>query len=100
MLELKDSVLEKMDNEVKEPSRFKVMLFNDDFTTMDFVVMVLMVVFHKSLEQAQMIMLAIHRGGKAVCGVYTYEIAETKVAQVQAMAEQHKFPLRCAMEEE
>ncbi|MFA7231666.1 MAG: ATP-dependent Clp protease adapter ClpS [Victivallaceae bacterium] len=100
MYELKENVLEKVSDELKEPSRFRVMLVNDDYTTMDFVVMVLMLVFHKSLGEAQQLMLTVHRAGKAVCGVYTFEIAETKVAQVEAIAEQHKFPLRCTMEEE
>ena len=75
-------------------------LFNDDFTTMDFVVMVLMVIFHKSMDDARNLMLAVHKKGSAVCGVYPYVIAETKAAQVKAMANQHKYPLRCAIEEE
>tara|TARA_B100000609_G_C17108172_1_gene378323 strand:+ start:251 stop:556 length:306 start_codon:yes stop_codon:yes gene_type:complete len=86
-------------DEVKEPSMYKVLLLNDDFTEMDFVVMVLMMVFHKPLNEARNLMLQVHSSGRAVCGVYTYEMAETKVAQVGAMAESHRCPLRCVMEE-
>ena len=100
MHEFKDAVLEKVDDDVQEPPLYKVVLFNDDFTTMDFVVMVLMVVFHKSMDEARNLMLAVHKKGSPVCGVYPYVIAETKAAQVQAMANQHKYPLRCAIEEE
>lgn len=100
MHQIKESVLQENSQQLQEPSRYKVLLLNDDYTTMDFVVMVLMVVFHKSLEDAQNIMFNVHRNGKGLCGVYAFEIAETKVAQVAAMAEQHKFPLKCVLEEE
>jgi len=99
MHEFKDAVLEKVDDDIQEPPMYKVVLFNDDFTTMDFVVMVLMVVFHRSLDDAKNLMLAVHKKGSAVCGIYPYVIAETKVAQVQSMANQYKYPLRCAAEE-
>lgn len=100
MHQVEKTVLQESDKELQEPSKYKVLLFNDDYTTMDFVVMVLMVVFRKSLEESQEIMLNIHRNGKGLCGVYAFEVAETKVAQVSSMAEQHKFPLKCGLEEE
>jgi ATP-dependent Clp protease adaptor protein ClpS len=100
MHQVKKTALQENYQELQEPSKYKVLLLNDDYTTMDFVVMVLMVVFHKSLEDAQAIMLNIHRNGKGLCGIYAFEVAETKVAQVGAMAEQHKFPLKCSLEEE
>jgi len=76
-----------------------VLLHNDDYTTMEFVVMVLQDVFHKTAAAATQIMLHVHRNGIGVAGVYTYEVAETKVAIVEAMARQHEFPLKCTMEE-
>jgi len=86
--------------ELKEPKKYKVFLLNDDYTTMDFVVDVLCDVFHKSYEEAVNIMLTIHKQGKGLCGVYTYEIAETKVDQVHRLARAHQFPLKATMEEE
>ena len=86
--------------ELKEPKKYKVFLLNDDYTTMDFVVDVLCDVFHKSYEEAVNIMLTIHKRGKGLCGVYTYEIAETKVDQVHRLARAHQFPLKATMEEE
>ena len=100
MHQVKKAELQQSYQELQEPSKYKVLLLNDDYTTMDFVVMVLMVVFRKSLEDAQKIMLNIHRNGKGLCGIYAFEVAETKVAQVASMAEQHKFPLKCSLEEE
>ncbi|MBY0578443.1 MAG: ATP-dependent Clp protease adapter ClpS [Burkholderiales bacterium] len=84
---------------VKPPGMFKVLLLNDDFTPMEFVVVVLERFFSKSREQATQIMLKVHREGKAVCGVYPKDIAETKVEQVVAFARQNEHPLRCVMEE-
>jgi ATP-dependent Clp protease adaptor protein ClpS len=100
MPQFEEKYLGEVIEELKEPKMYKVVLLNDDYTTMDFVVMVLMVIFHKSLEEAQKLMLKIHKSGKAVCGVYTFEVAETKVAQVDVMAEKHQYPLRCTLEEE
>ena len=90
----------KETTELKEPKKYKVFLLNDDYTTMDFVVDVLCEVFHKTYEEAVNIMLTIHKQGKGLCGVYTYEIAETKVDQVHRLARAHEFPLRATMEEE
>ena len=82
-----------------EPVRYKVLLHNDDYTTMEFVVEILMGIFHKSLLEAEQIMLNIHRLGKAVCGTYTYDIAQTKVYQVKQLAKKSGFPLLATLEE-
>ena len=83
---------------VSEPTMYKVLLHNDDYTTMEFVVQVLMLVFHKSVEQATRIMLNVHQQGIGVCGLYTYEVAETKVETVTRMARENGHPLKCTME--
>jgi len=85
--------------EVKEPARFKVILLNDDFTPMDFVVEVLQTFFGMDRENATRVMLSVHTKGKGVCGVYTRDIAETKVAYVNRFAREHQHPLLCTMEE-
>jgi ATP-dependent Clp protease adaptor protein ClpS len=95
----KERVAEKTRQKLKEPPMYKVLLHNDDYTTMEFVVHILMLVFHKPVEEATQIMLNVHRKGIGVCGVYTKEIAETKVASVAALAKQHEFPLKCSYEE-
>ncbi len=92
-------VVTETDRQVKVPPLYKVLLHNDDYTTMEFVVQVLQSVFHRTEADATQIMLHIHRTGIGVAGVYTREIAETKVAVVEAMARQHEFPLKCSMEE-
>jgi ATP-dependent Clp protease adaptor protein ClpS len=89
----------EQDTEVCEPPMYRVMLLNDDYTPMDFVVMVLRTVFHKDEPMARQIMMDIHRQGSGVCGVYTFEVAETKVHAVESLAETNKHPLRCTMEE-
>ncbi|WP_320034885.1 ATP-dependent Clp protease adapter ClpS [Campylobacterota bacterium DY0563] len=88
------------DLEVEEPKKFKVFLLNDDYSTMDFVIDVLTRVFRKNIDQATKIMLNIHNNGKDVCGIYTHEIASTKVAQVKTLAREKGFPLKAVMEEE
>ncbi len=85
--------------ELEEPKMFKVFLHNDDYTSMDFVVEVLMGIFHKTHAQAEQIMLQIHEKNKAVCGVYTFEIAQTKVEQVKQLAKQNEFPLLATIED-
>ena len=85
--------------EVKEPARFKVILLNDDFTPMDFVINVLQLFFRMDEESATRVMLHVHTKGKGVCGVYTRDIAETKVAQVNRYARENQHPLLCTMEE-
>lgn len=86
--------------ELEEPKMFKVVLHNDDYTSMDFVVEVLMGIFHKSHAQAEQIMLQIHEKDKAVCGVYSFEIAQTKAEQVKQLAKQNEFPLLATIEED
>jgi ATP-dependent Clp protease adaptor protein ClpS len=86
--------------DLQEPKKYKVFLLNDDFSTMDFVIDVLVNVFRKTLDEASVIMLNIHNNGKEVCGTYAYEIASTKVAQVKTMAREQGFPLKAIMEEE
>ncbi|MCD6433643.1 MAG: ATP-dependent Clp protease adaptor ClpS [Sulfurimonas sp.] len=85
---------------LKHPKKYKVYILNDDYTSMDFVVDVLMSVFHKSYQEAENIMLEVHKKDKGLCGVYTHEIAETKVMQVIKKAKDHSFPLKATMEEE
>jgi len=82
-----------------EPIQYKVLLHNDDYTTMDFVIEILMGIFHKSLVESEQIMLNIHRVGQAVCGRYTYDIAQTKVYQVKQLAKKSGFPLLATLEE-
>jgi ATP-dependent Clp protease adaptor protein ClpS len=90
---------EDTDISLTEPPMFNVLLHNDDYTTMDFVVEILTVVFHKTVAQAHRIMLNVHQQGIGVCGTYTREIAETKVETVHAAAREREYPLRCSMEE-
>jgi ATP-dependent Clp protease adaptor protein ClpS len=84
----------------QRPSLYKVLLLNDDYTPMEFVVHVLEKFFGKSREDAHLIMMLVHQKGVGVCGVYTFEVAETKVAQVIEFARQHQHPLQCTMEKE
>src|SRR5512145_1005795 len=82
----------------KKPSMYKVLMLNDDYTPMEFVVHVLERFFSKSREEATRIMLHVHHHGVGECGVYTYEVAETKVTQVMDFARKHQHPLQCVME--
>jgi ATP-dependent Clp protease adaptor protein ClpS len=84
----------------KRPSMYKVLMLNDDYTPMEFVVHVLERFFSKNREEATQIMLHVHRRGVGVCGVYTYEVAETKVTQVTEFARRNQHPLRCTLEKE
>jgi ATP-dependent Clp protease adaptor protein ClpS len=83
----------------KPPSMYSVILFNDDFTPMEFVVEVLQRFFSKNLEQATQIMLQVHTKGSGICGIYPMDIAETKVSQVIALAQEQGHPLQCVMQE-
>lgn len=94
-----DVVLEAEKSKLKPPPMFKVILLNDDFTPMDFVVIVLQTFFSMNREQATQIMLKVHIDGAGVCGVYPNDVAITKVEQVVTFARQHQHPLRCVMEE-
>jgi len=86
--------------EIQEPQMFRVLLHNDDYTSMDFVVEVLTTIFHKSEQEAVQIMLQIHEKEKAVCGVYSFEIAQTKAEQVKQLAKKNEFPLLATIEED
>ncbi|KAG0190655.1 hypothetical protein DFQ28_001770 [Apophysomyces sp. BC1034] len=93
------TVLERQEHKVKPPSMYRVVLLNDDFTPMEFVVMVVQHYFNKNREAATQIMLKVHREGRGICGVYTRDIASTKVEQVVTHARQAGHPLQCVMEE-
>lgn len=93
-------VLERTRQETKKPELFKVLLLNDDYTTMEFVVEILESVFNKAPAEAYRIMMAVHTQGQGLCGVYPFEVAETKVAAVIDLARSNGFPLRAAMEPE
>ena len=84
---------------IKKPPLYRVVLLNDDYTPMDFVVQILEKIFSMDRSSATRTMLQVHTRGKCVCGVFSYEIAETKVAQVTGLAQQHQHPLLCTMEE-
>lgn len=86
--------------ELKHPKKYKVFILNDDYTSMDFVVDILISIFHKSYEEAEAIMLQVHKQDKGLCGVYSHEIAETKVIQVHKRAKDGGFPLKATLEEE
>jgi ATP-dependent Clp protease adaptor protein ClpS len=98
--EMEEDVRSETGKEVKEPPFYKVLLLNDDYTTMDFVVEVLRFVFHKSMADATFIMLNVHHNGVGVCGIYSFEVAETKVNTVESLARERGFPLKCTMERE
>src|ERR1700750_3388712 len=93
-------VLERTRQQTKKPELFRVLLLNDDYTTMDFVVEVLETVFNKTPAEAYRIMMAVHTQGHGLCGVYPFEVAETKVAAVVELARSQGFPLRATMEPE
>ena len=93
-------LLERTRQETRKPELFKVLLLNDDYTTMEFVVEILEGVFHKQPAEAYRIMMAVHTQGKGLCGVYPHEVAETKVATVIDRAREQGFPLLAAMEPE
>ncbi|MFQ5851541.1 MAG: ATP-dependent Clp protease adapter ClpS [Candidatus Binatia bacterium] len=97
--ELDHEVVVETEKRLKKPPLYRVLLHNDDYTTKEFVVQVLQYVFHKEHTEAVQIMLHVHRNGIGVAGVYTYEVAETKVAVVESLARQHEYPLKCTMEE-
>ncbi len=93
-------VLERTKQEISRPDLYKVLLLNDDYTTMDFVIEILETVFNKGPAEAYRIMMAVHTQGQGLCGVYPFEVAETKVATVVELARGSGFPLRAAMEPE
>ncbi len=94
-----DLAVEEARPKLKQPSLYRVVLINDDFTPMEFVVDILETIFAMERTRATQVMLEVHTKGKGVCGVFSFEIAETKVAQVMGIAKQHQHPLLCTMEE-
>lgn len=98
--ETEEEVISETRDEIDEPPMYKVLLHNDDYTTMEFVVEILMLVFNKPPEEAVEIMLNVHQKGIGICGVFTYEVSETKVNTVHDLARENGFPLKCTMEEE
>ncbi len=93
-------LITKTRTKTKKPNLYRVLLLNDDYTPMEFVIYVLERFFNKGQEDATRIMMHVHQKGVGVCGVYTFEIAETKVSQVMEFARQHQHPLQCTMEKE
>jgi ATP-dependent Clp protease adaptor protein ClpS len=89
----------KEKSDLRSPRLYRVILHNDHFTTMEFVVDILVKIFHRPLREANRIMLDVHRSGSGVCGVYSYDIARTKISQVLTLAREKEFPLRCTLEE-
>lgn len=94
------AVITRSKPKTAKPSLYKVLILNDDFTPMEFVVHILQKFFNKSLEEATQIMLHVHQNGVGICGVYTFEIAETKVTQVIDLARKYQHPLQCTMEKD
>jgi ATP-dependent Clp protease adaptor protein ClpS len=94
-----DLAVEEAKPKLKEPPLYRVVLINDDYTPMEFVVNILESIFGMERTRATQVMLEVHTKGKGICGVYNFEIAETKVAQVMGLAHQHQHPLLCTMEE-
>jgi ATP-dependent Clp protease adaptor protein ClpS len=93
------AVVTESETRLKKPPLYRVLIHNDDYTTMEFVVFVLQTVFQHDEAKATQIMLQVHMQGVGVAGVYTYEVAETKVSQVERLARAHEFPLLCTVEE-
>jgi ATP-dependent Clp protease adaptor protein ClpS len=91
-------VITRTKSETKKPALYKVLMLNDDYTPMEFVVHVLQRFFKMGIEDATRVMLHVHQKGVGVCGVFTYEVAETKVTQVMDFAKQHQHPLQCTLE--
>ncbi|HVG37681.1 MAG TPA: ATP-dependent Clp protease adaptor ClpS [Pyrinomonadaceae bacterium] len=97
--EYEEDVLTAGEEKIEEPPLYKVMLHNDNFTTMEFVVFILQSVFGRSETEAVQVMLQVHLGGVGVAGIYSYEIAQMKVEKVTTLAREYEYPLLCTMEE-
>ena len=89
----------KEKSELRSPKSYRVILHNDHYTTMEFVIEILVKIFHKPTREANRIMLDVHRRGSGVCGVYSYDVARTKISQVLALAREQEYPLKCTLEE-
>ncbi len=98
--DFENSVITESEQQLKKPPLYKVLLHNDDYTTMEFVVFVLQFVFRHTPEAAHTIMWNVHRQGVGIAGVYTYEVAESKISKVEDLAREYEYPLLCTMEEE
>ncbi len=98
--DLEELITSKTEEDVIEPPMYKVLIHNDNYTTMEFVVEVLIYVFHRRVEEATRIMLNVHKQGVGICGTYPFEVAETKVDTVHLLAREKGFPLKCSMEKE
>ena len=96
--EIKDKPVYKSKEKFKEPEQYKVILLNDHYTTMEFVIGILMVIFNKDIDDASRIMLDVHNKGRGIVGVYTWDIAVTKTEQVHSAAEASEYPLKCIIE--
>ncbi|MDR2403532.1 MAG: ATP-dependent Clp protease adapter ClpS [Spirochaetaceae bacterium] len=92
-------VASRQEEKLREPGEFRVILLNDHYTTMDFVVDILMHIFHKNEEDAYRIMMDVHRKGRGIVGIYPWDIATTKAEQVHSLARQYEYPLRCVVEQ-
>lgn len=97
-LEGEGQVVTEEEVQVEKPKLYRVFLLNDDYTPMDFVIHVLQKIFHKPIEEATRLMWKVHTEGQGLCGVYTYDVAQTKVYQTKALARKHQHPLECLME--
>lgn len=98
-MSIKGDTRQKTKSQVKEPKRYSVIMHNDDYTPMDFVVQVLVQIFNKGQQEAVILMMTVHKGGKAVVGTYPYDIAMTKIRIVTSLAEQEGYPFRLSAEE-
>lgn len=87
-------------HKIELPKKYKVLLHNDDYTTMEFVIYILQGVFHKTIDEAEKIMMEVHKNGIGLCGIYTFEIAESKAKKVERLAREHSHPLMCTIEPE
>lgn len=99
-MEIKPFIIERTKNKLKKPKHYKVLMHNDDYTTMEFVVYILMEVFNKSLKDANRIMLEVHEKGRGIAGVYPYDIAVSKIAKATVEAEKEGYPFKLTLEEE
>lgn len=99
-METNSKVIERANIKAKEPRKYKVIMYNDDFTTMEFVVAILNIIFNKNFEEANKIMMEVHKTGKGIAGVYTYDIAISKANKTMLMAKEEGFPFKLTVEEE
>lgn len=99
-METNANIVEKVKREIKKPKNFKVIMHNDDFTTMEFVVAILNDIFNKNIEEANKIMMEVHKSGKGIAGVYSYDIAIAKASKAMTIAKEEGFPFKLTVQEE